>query len=286
MLLLSKIVLFLALVAIVSPHQPPPSPKPTYAKLPAGPAGLPGPAGPTGAAGPAGPQGSPGATGPEGPQGSPGAFGPAGLQGSPGATGPAGPVGSPGATGATGASGATGSQGSSGAMGPQGFAGPAGGVGSKGSQGAAGSKGLDGAKGATGAVGPQGQTGLAGAQGLPGLSGLIGGATGQQGDSGCGSNLKKREMYENFVKRSSEPYLGEIAYIPYKFAPRGWALCNGQLLSIAQNTALFSLIGTYYGGNGIVNFALPYLNKLDSEPSVGNCDFYIIALQGIFPARN
>src|SRR5579871_5086359 len=55
------------------------------------------------------------------------------------------------------------------------------------------------------------------------------------------------------------PFLGEIMLCPYDFAPKGWALCNGQLLSINQNTALFSLLGTFYGGNGINNFQLPNL---------------------------
>ena len=57
----------------------------------------------------------------------------------------------------------------------------------------------------------------------------------------------------------STPFLGEIRIFPYNFAPRGWALCNGQILSIAQNTALFSLLGTTYGGNGQTTFALPDL---------------------------
>ena len=57
----------------------------------------------------------------------------------------------------------------------------------------------------------------------------------------------------------SEPFIGEIRLFPYNFAPRGWAFCNGQLLSIGQNTALFSLLGTTYGGNGQTTFALPDL---------------------------
>ncbi len=56
-----------------------------------------------------------------------------------------------------------------------------------------------------------------------------------------------------------EVYLGTILMVGFNFAPQGWALCNGQLLSIAQNTALFSLLGTTYGGNGTTNFALPDL---------------------------
>ena len=54
-------------------------------------------------------------------------------------------------------------------------------------------------------------------------------------------------------------FLGEIRMGGFNFAPRGWALCNGQIMSIAQNTALFSLLGTNYGGNGQTTFALPNL---------------------------
>src|SRR5437762_10353247 len=57
----------------------------------------------------------------------------------------------------------------------------------------------------------------------------------------------------------SEPFLGEIKIISWNFPPKGWALCNGQLLPINQNQALFSLLGTTYGGDGRVNFALPNL---------------------------
>jgi microcystin-dependent protein len=57
----------------------------------------------------------------------------------------------------------------------------------------------------------------------------------------------------------SEPFLGMIIIVPYNFAPRGWAFCNGQILPIAQNTALFSLLGTTFGGNGQTTFALPDL---------------------------
>jgi len=57
----------------------------------------------------------------------------------------------------------------------------------------------------------------------------------------------------------SEPFLSEIRLMSFVFAPKGWALCNGQLLPINQNQALFSLLGTTYGGDGRVNFALPDL---------------------------
>jgi microcystin-dependent protein len=55
----------------------------------------------------------------------------------------------------------------------------------------------------------------------------------------------------------AEPFLSEIRIMSFNFPPKGWALCNGQLLPINQNQALFSLLGTTYGGNGQTNFALP-----------------------------
>ena len=57
----------------------------------------------------------------------------------------------------------------------------------------------------------------------------------------------------------TQPFLGQIQPFGFGFPPRGWALCNGQILAIAQNTALFSLLGTTYGGNGTTTFALPNL---------------------------
>lgn len=57
----------------------------------------------------------------------------------------------------------------------------------------------------------------------------------------------------------SDPFIGEIKLVSFDFAPRSWAFCNGQLLPINQNQALFALLGTTYGGDGRVNFALPDL---------------------------
>jgi microcystin-dependent protein len=57
----------------------------------------------------------------------------------------------------------------------------------------------------------------------------------------------------------STPFLGEVKLISFNFPPKGWAFCNGQLLPINQNQALFSILGTTYGGNGQTNFALPNL---------------------------
>ena len=59
----------------------------------------------------------------------------------------------------------------------------------------------------------------------------------------------------------AEPFLSEIRLFPFEFAPRGWELCNGRLLPINQNQALFSLLGTTFGGDGRVNFALPDLRS-------------------------
>jgi microcystin-dependent protein len=57
----------------------------------------------------------------------------------------------------------------------------------------------------------------------------------------------------------SDPYIGEIRLMSFNFPPKGWAFCNGQLLPINQNQALFSILGTTYGGNGTTTFALPNL---------------------------
>jgi microcystin-dependent protein len=59
----------------------------------------------------------------------------------------------------------------------------------------------------------------------------------------------------------AEPFIGEIRCCGFNFAPTGWAMCNGQLISISQNAALFNLIGTTYGGDGVNTFALPNLQS-------------------------
>ncbi|HEX8700013.1 MAG TPA: tail fiber protein [Myxococcaceae bacterium] len=68
----------------------------------------------------------------------------------------------------------------------------------------------------------------------------------------------------------SEPYIGQIIMFAGDFAPRGWAFCDGSLLSIAQNTALFSILGTTYGGDGRTTFALPDLRgRVPVQPGQG-----------------
>lgn len=68
----------------------------------------------------------------------------------------------------------------------------------------------------------------------------------------------------------ADPFVAEIRIFPFNFAPRGWAWCDGQLLPLSQNTALFSLLGTTYGGNGKSNFALPDLQgRSPMQPGQG-----------------
>src|SRR6476660_5328607 len=68
-----------------------------------------------------------------------------------------------------------------------------------------------------------------------------------------------------------DPFVAEIRIFPFNFAPRGWAWCAGQLLPLSQNTALFSLLGTTYGGDGKSNFALPDLQgRAPMHPGQGN----------------
>lgn len=77
-----------------------------------------------------------------------------------------------------------------------------------------------------------------------------------------------------------EPFIGMIVVLPYNFAPRGWAKCDGQIMSIQQNSALFSLLGVNFGGDGRSTFGLPKL-----APLAPNLNYYI-ALEGIYPSRN
>lgn len=82
--------------------------------------------------------------------------------------------------------------------------------------------------------------------------------------------------------QSENPFIGEIQLVAFNFAPIGWALCDGQLLSISQNTALFSLLGTTYGGDGITNFALPDLRgRVPIHSGQGNgLSGYVIGQSG------
>jgi len=79
----------------------------------------------------------------------------------------------------------------------------------------------------------------------------------------------------------NDGYIGTILLVGFNFAPTNWAFCNGQLLPIMQYQALFSLVGTTYGGDGQTTFALP---KLSAEGLQSGLN-YIICLNGIYPSR-
>jgi microcystin-dependent protein len=81
-----------------------------------------------------------------------------------------------------------------------------------------------------------------------------------------------------------DPFVAQVQTFAFNFCPKGWAAMNGQLLPISQNTALFSLIGTRYGGDGRVTFALPVGKPVYS--ATGEPMLQCIALQGIFPSQN
>ncbi|WP_207914917.1 tail fiber protein [Luteimonas arsenica] len=244
---------------------------------PAGPTGASGPAGPQGEAGPTGPQGEAGATGPAGPVGPQGEAGPMGPQGETGATGPAGPVGPQGEAGPMGPQGETGATGPAGPVGPQGETGPAG---TQGLQGEVGPRGVDGAAGPQGTPGEAGPTGATGAQGPAGPQG-------PQGPQGLQGPPGNSELSTRFGQRTGtgiegwgrECYIGEIILTAGRVVQGLRA--DGRLLPISQNQALFSLLGTTYGGNGSTTFALP-----DLRPVTPNDMTYSICHIGIFPSQN
>ena len=82
----------------------------------------------------------------------------------------------------------------------------------------------------------------------------------------------------------SYPFVGEVETFAFNFCPVGWTKLNGQLMPISQNTALFSLLGTIYGGDGLTTFALPTAKPIFT--ATGAVLLQCIALQGIFPPRN
>ena len=82
-----------------------------------------------------------------------------------------------------------------------------------------------------------------------------------------------------------EGTIGEIRLFSGNFAPRDWAFCDGQALSIAQNTALFSILGNRYGGNGTTDFQLPKLAPLRESDGGETPIRYVICLYGMYPRR-
>jgi hypothetical protein len=216
-----------------------------------------GPAGPAGTAGPAGPIGPAGIAGPAGPIGPAGIAGPAGPIGPAGVAGPAGPVGPIGLPGVAGPIGLTG---------PAGPAGPEGPVGSTGAQGAQGPAGsLDPAQLATlnndttliTADDPKVQSAAA-------FVANYGVTSEGGGGNGCEAGNK---------------LLGEIVLTAFNFGAGMPA--DGRILPIAQYQALFSLIGTTYGGDGMSTFAVPDLRAITPKNMA-----YSICAVGIFPSRN
>ncbi len=143
-----------------------------------------------------------------------------------------------------------GSPGKAGKIGPRG---PLGKVGKRGLKGL-GKRGSPGRRGPPGPRGPKGERGLPGLQEIQGSPGPVG---------------------------LNKPFIGEVRLFAGNFAPRDWAFCEGQILSINDNQVLFSILGTVYDGNGRTTFGLPDLR--DHQP--GDVQ-YIIALQGIYPSRN
>lgn len=92
-----------------------------------------------------------------------------------------------------------------------------------------------------------------------------------------------------YAGEGTEPFIGEISLVPYNFAPRGWAFCEGQVLRVSQYQSLFSLLGTTYGGDGRTTFALPDLRPLERQMARHNeapTFRHIITLSGIYPSRN
>lgn len=83
-----------------------------------------------------------------------------------------------------------------------------------------------------------------------------------------------------------DPILGQVQLFAFNFAPMGWTLCDGKILNVTQNQALFSLLGFTYGGNGSTTFAVPNLMNACPVPAAGssfNC--YYIATAGLYPTR-
>ena len=191
--------------------------------------------------------------------------------------GPAGPAGPQGATGSTGPAGAAGPAGIAGPAGPVGAPGPAGATGPAGPVGATGPAGAAGATGPAGPVGPSGPTGPAGPAGPAGAPGIIPAnltaISNQLGTSGYAS--------ESF-NYSNTCMLGDIILSVNSYGGGGAAMpADGRLLPINTYTAVFSLLGTNFGGNGTSNFALPDLRSFAPKGLQ-----FSICVEGIFPSRN
>jgi hypothetical protein len=181
-----------------------------------------------------------------------------------------------GAVGGTGLAGKDGKDGAVGGTGPQGIQGLPGGTGPAGKDGVAGAvggTGLQGIPGAVGGTGPAGQDGAVGGTGPQGIPGAVGG-TGPAGPglSGIGTNSGQAGP-----GAGAECTLGEVLLTASRVA--NGTPADGRLLLITQNVALFQLLGTTYGGDGITTFALPDLRSVAPDNTT-----YSICTSGIFPA--
>mmetsp|Transcript_47698 Transcript_47698/g.78718 ORF Transcript_47698/g.78718 Transcript_47698/m.78718 type:complete len:364 (+) Transcript_47698:76-1167(+) len=228
---------------------------------PPGEKGDPGPAGSAGAPGPAGPEGPQGEPGPKGEQGPEGDPGPRGIQGPQGDPGPVGPPGPDGPQGFPGSVGDRGPEGSQGPPGPKGDPGVPGPQGDQGPAGAPGPAGADAASATEFVGGGQSHTNLSpflGINFIIALQGIFPSRNLLETDAAVGRAQEERSG-SNAGSSGSEPFIGEVQMFAGNFAPRGFAFCNGQLLQISENTALFSILGTTYGGDGRTTFGLPDL---------------------------
>lgn len=266
---------------------------------PSGPAGLPGEVGATGAssalAGPAGevgPRGVQGDPGIAGPAGTIGAAGPLGMQGQMGAQGAAGGMGPAGMSGFIGDHGLRGAQGLKGDTGFTGLVGQAGNAGTAGVAGPRGAVGVTGAVGPRGALGlngPAGPVGLAGAPGVPGAPGARGaggpsgaqglpGSRGATGPAGFGPDALFGAPFP-FGTRPGQSLSCTIGAVSLYAGSIGIGIpADGRVLFIAEYDALFSLIGTKYGGDGQSTFALPNLRSVTPN---GLTSF--ICVHGVYP---
>ena len=241
-----------------------------------------------GPTGPAGPQGIQGLIGPQGFPGLAGAAGPAGLAGAKGVAGPQGligPQGPMGLQGLTGAKGDPGAQGTQGIQGVQGSTGAKGNTGSQGIQGIAGIKGDTGPQGPLGPAGPTGPTGPIGPigpigpQGTPGAAGS---ATLPASLTAFAAILGTQSPYQGFIDANGGTCtLGDIILSVDGYFGGNATIANGQILPINTNSALFSILGTRFGGNGTSNFALPDLRAATPAGLA-----YSICVAGIFPPRS
>lgn len=174
--------------------------------------------------------------------------------------------------------GLVGPKGDTGAQGIQGVKGETGATGAQGLKGDTGVPGPQGVKGDTGAIGPRGPEGVPGPMGAPGAIGPAGPA-GPQGPAGPAVSGLGTDTNMASAGRGGDCTIGEIILNAGSVA--NGTPANGQLLPISQNTALFSLLGTTYGGDGVTTFALPDLRSVAPNKMT-----YSICINGIYPVRS